>query len=154
MKEALFGILGGRVAGAHAIDLYAGTGALGIEALSRGAERATWVERESALVRLIRRNLMELGIEEPSRAARVVQGHVAPFLRRLNPESRLVLLADPPYDVGAPDLLRWIEAHPDGYAAAVLEHSLLETPGQELAEAARLDRRAYGNVGITVFTPL
>lgn len=153
VKEALFSILGGWISGAHVVDLYAGAGGLGIEALSRGAERVTWVERDPVLLALIRTNLASLGVNEPSASVHVVRSDVDAFLRRLEPGSRLILLADPPYREGAPGLLRWLAAHPSGYAAAILEHSAGETPGAELAPEAELDRRAYGNVGLTVITP-
>ncbi len=153
VKEALFSILGGCVDGADVVDLYAGTGALGIEALSRGAARVTWVERDPALVALVRQNLSSLGVAEPSAEARVLRGDAEAFLNRLAPDPRLVLLADPPYHEGAPGLLRWLARHPYGYAAAVLEHPARERPGEDLAPRARLDRRTYGSVGLTVFTP-
>jgi 16S rRNA (guanine966-N2)-methyltransferase len=153
VKEALFSILGDLLDGADVVDLYAGTGALGIEALSRGAARVTWVERDPALVTLVRENLASLGVAEPSVEARVLRGDAGAFLTRLAPDARLVLLADPPYHGGAPGLLRWLARHPDGYAAAALEHPARERPGEELVPHAELDRRAYGSVGLTVFTP-
>jgi 16S rRNA (guanine966-N2)-methyltransferase len=154
VKEALFSILGGFLDQADVVDLYAGTGALGIEALSRGAARVTWVERDPALATLVHENLASLGVAEPSPEARVVRANADAFLARLGPGPRLVLLADPPYDVGAPGLLRWLARHPRGYAAAALEHPAGESPGDELAGRARADRRTYGNVGLTVFTPI
>jgi 16S rRNA (guanine(966)-N(2))-methyltransferase RsmD len=154
VKEALFSILGDWIEGGDVVDLYAGSGALGIEALSRGAARVTWVERDPALVELIRANLSSLDVGEPSHEARIVRGDVDAFLARLGPDPRLVLLADPPYRVGASGLLRWLARHPQGYVAAVLEHAARESPGADLAARARLDRRTYGNVGLTVFTPL
>ena len=153
VREALFSILGEGILGARVVDLYAGSGALGIEALSRGAETVTWVEREPALVALIRENLASLGVAEPSPAARVVRGDVDRFLRRLEPHPRLVLLADPPYHGGAPGLLRWLAERPGGYAAAVLEHPAKTSPGEDLVPRTRVDRRTYGNVGVTVFLP-
>jgi 16S rRNA (guanine966-N2)-methyltransferase len=155
LREALFSILGGSVAGAPVVDLYAGTGALGIEALSRGAARVTWVERDARRVELVRSNLAALGVEEPSPSARVVRAAAGDFLRRLAPDPKLVLLADPPYRAGAPELLRWLVDHPRGYAVAALEHASGEAPGSDLAErgVARLDRRSYGNVAVTLFRP-
>lgn len=153
VKEALFSILGDRVAGAHVVDLYAGAGGLGIEALSRGAARVTWVERDPGLAALIRANLDSLGVAESPGVAAVVRSDANAFLRRLEPDPCMVLLADPPYDVGAPGLLLWLAAHPRGYAAAALEHRARETPGEERTLRARADRRTYGNVGLTIFAP-
>ena len=63
LREALFNILAPRIEGAVFADLYAGTGAVGIEALSRGARHAIFVEQKPAAVRVIRENLKALGIE-------------------------------------------------------------------------------------------
>lgn len=63
VREALFNLVGPRVEGKHAIDLFAGTGALGLEAISRGAARATFIERHFPTVRVIRENIASLGIE-------------------------------------------------------------------------------------------
>jgi 16S rRNA (guanine966-N2)-methyltransferase len=77
VKEALFSTLGPRVAGGRVLDLYAGSGALGIEALSRGAETATFVERDPRAVSVIRTNLEATGF---SGRARVVEAPVERFL--------------------------------------------------------------------------
>jgi 16S rRNA (guanine966-N2)-methyltransferase len=63
VREALFNLVGPRVEGKHAIDLFAGTGALGLEAISRGAARATFIERHFPTVRVIRENIASLEIE-------------------------------------------------------------------------------------------
>jgi len=64
LREAIFNLLGPAVRGTHAIDLFAGTGALGLEALSRGATRATLIERHLPTARVVRRNVAELGAED------------------------------------------------------------------------------------------
>jgi 16S rRNA (guanine966-N2)-methyltransferase len=83
------------VKGAAVLDLYAGSGALGIEALSRGAKWATFVDSDAAAARVIRENLRRLRIED----ARVVRGDVIAFLRRAAREGESWDLAfcDPPY---------------------------------------------------------
>lgn len=95
VKETLFGILADRVLDARVLDLYAGSGALGIEALSRGASDAVFVERGRDAVAAIRRNLAATRLGD---LARVVSGDVGRFLA--NPPDRgpydLVFL-DPPY---------------------------------------------------------
>jgi 16S rRNA (guanine(966)-N(2))-methyltransferase RsmD len=63
VREALFNLVGPRVEGKHVIDLFAGTGALGLEAISRGAVRATFIERHFPTVQVIRENIASLGIE-------------------------------------------------------------------------------------------
>ena len=91
LREALFNILAPRIEGAVFADLYAGTGAIGIEALSRGAARAIFVEQKHAAVKGIRENLRSLGIEG---RAEVRQGRVTAMIPRL--EADIVFL-DPPY---------------------------------------------------------
>jgi len=64
VREAVFNLLGPDVKGSHAIDLFAGTGALGLEAISRGAVRATLIERHLPTTRLIEQNAAALGVQE------------------------------------------------------------------------------------------
>lgn len=93
VREALFSILGS-LDGLRVLDLFAGSGALGIEALSRGAQDATFVDSSSAALDVIRRNLQELGVE-----AEVRGQPAAAFLqhaRRAGRQYDLVFL-DPPY---------------------------------------------------------
>jgi 16S rRNA (guanine966-N2)-methyltransferase len=96
VREALFARLSD-LDGVCVLDLYAGTGALGIEALSRGAERAVFVERSNASLSALRRNLRTLELDA---YARVVRGDVRGALRRLAGEGLRfdLVLADPPYD--------------------------------------------------------
>jgi len=82
----------GDVSGARVLDLYAGSGALGIEALSRGADSAVFVERDPRAVAAIERNLESLGVEEE-----VLREDVVGFLRRGSGTFDLVF-CDPPYD--------------------------------------------------------
>ncbi len=98
VREALFSILGEAVPGARVLDLFAGSGALGIEALSRGASSATFVERAPAALRVLRGNLAALGLE-----AQVVPGDAVKFLRTASAASRQydLLLLDPPYRLAA-----------------------------------------------------
>jgi 16S rRNA (guanine966-N2)-methyltransferase len=91
VREALFSMLGD-VSGARVLDLYAGSGALGIEALSRGAESAVFVERDPRAVLAIERNLESLGVEQE-----VLREDVVRFLRRGAGTFDLVF-CDPPYD--------------------------------------------------------
>ncbi len=108
LRETLFNVLAPRTIGAAFLDLYAGSGAVGLEALSRGAARVTFVERAPAALRVLRRNLVQLGIES---GYEVRAESVAAFLRsaaKASPKSKphevarpgryeLVFL-DPPYD--------------------------------------------------------
>ncbi len=98
VREALFASLGslGAVEGARVLDLFAGTGALGIEALSRGAASATFVDSDSTAVAAIRANLESTGLSD---RASVVRSDVMRFLETMCEPFDLVL-ADPPYAFG------------------------------------------------------
>lgn len=107
VREGVFSSLGDAVEGARVADLYAGTGALGIEALSRGADEALFVERDPGAVATIRENLERTGL---SSRATVVRSEVDRFLRRpAEPGFDLVFL-DPPYDDGVDAVLALTDA--------------------------------------------
>ena len=92
LREALFNVLAPRVAGTVFLDLYAGTGSVGIEALSRGARRAIFVEKSRAAAQVIRDNLLALGLEARSE---VFTSKPAPVVERLSAD---VVFVDPPYE--------------------------------------------------------
>lgn len=124
VREALFARLSD-LDGVCVLDLYAGTGALGIEALSRGAERAVFIERSNASLSALRRNLRTLELDT---FARVVRGDVRGALRRLAGEGLRfdLVLADPPYDdpsVAAPLALLVSGRLLAPGATVVVEHS-------------------------------
>lgn len=101
-REGLFASLGTAVDGAKVLDLYAGTGAMGIEALSRGASNATFVERSRPAIAALERNLEKTHLA--SRAG-VVASETSAFLRRGSSEAPFdLVLLDPPYDLGSPEL--------------------------------------------------
>jgi 16S rRNA (guanine(966)-N(2))-methyltransferase RsmD len=93
LRETLFDVLAGRVEGAVFVDAYAGTGAVGIEALSRGAARCVFIEISRRAVQAIRENLHALGIEE---RASVVAGKVAAAMDR---QAADIVFVDPPYEM-------------------------------------------------------
>jgi 16S rRNA (guanine966-N2)-methyltransferase len=93
LREALFNILTPRINGAVFVDAYAGTGAVGIEALSRGAARCVYIEIGRRAVEAIRENLHVLGIEGRSS---VVAGKAAAALERIEGD---ILFLDPPYEM-------------------------------------------------------
>ena len=96
VREALFDILGEKIRGARFLDLYAGTGAVGIEALSRGAASCLFVEEDPRNVRVIRANLRACDLEE---SAEVYQGRLPSCLSYLARETPVDLaFVDPPYE--------------------------------------------------------
>jgi 16S rRNA (guanine(966)-N(2))-methyltransferase RsmD len=92
MRESLFSILAPRISGAIFLDLYAGTGAVGIEALSRGAERAIFVEQNQAAAEIVRGNLKSLGLEHRGRVWQGRASNVIPKIERAD-----IAFLDPPY---------------------------------------------------------
>ena len=124
LRETLFNVLAPRVGGARVVDGFAGTGALGIEALSRGAAHVTFVERDPRALKLIRLNLERCTVE-PARYA-MIRGDFLHDLRggREGTRADLVLL-DPPYD---------LESLEGALAAA---EGLLETDGVVVLEHAK-----------------
>jgi 16S rRNA (guanine966-N2)-methyltransferase len=155
VRQALFNILGGLVDGAEVADLCCGAGTLGIEALSRGAARVTFVDVAPASLAATRANLHDCGAEPSLWLA--VRGDAARWLaRRLaaGDDPPLLVLADPPY---GGDALRKIAAvlaaaDPAGVAAVVLEHAPDAAPGLELT-AWDADTRVYGNTALTILRP-
>jgi 16S rRNA (guanine966-N2)-methyltransferase len=92
LRESLFNILASKIEGVTFVDAYAGTGAVGIEALSRGAARAIFIERSKAATEIIRENLRALALIN---RAEILQGRVAQYL----PHRRAgIVFLDPPYD--------------------------------------------------------
>jgi 16S rRNA (guanine966-N2)-methyltransferase len=157
VKESLFGALGQeRLADATVLDLYAGSGALAIEALSRGAAQAVLVERDHAAVDAIRSNLATTRLRSQ---ARVQASTVATFLAGKPPAEHpfdLVFL-DPPYGTTADDVARVLDALDEsgwlaGGATVVLERSTDAGPVPAPESWETTWERAYGDTLVTVLT--
>jgi 16S rRNA (guanine(966)-N(2))-methyltransferase RsmD len=116
-KEGLFSSLAPELPGSSVMDLFAGTGSLGIEALSRGADRTVFVERNRGALDVLRDNLVRARLSD---RAEVVASDAASFLS--NPPSRVagpfdLVLADPPYDAAAHEVVALLEGPPEGWLA-------------------------------------
>ena len=150
VREALFDLVG-PVDGASVIDLYAGSGALGLEALSRGASRCVFAETDPAACRVIRRNLEQLGLV----GGRVVQRDAVAFLRGevAGGARHDLVLADPPYERWA-EVERGLAAHRPAVVApsglAVIETSARVEPQLPLD---LVTSRRYGSARLTLFAP-
>jgi 16S rRNA (guanine(966)-N(2))-methyltransferase RsmD len=95
LRETLFNVLAPRIEGAAFLDLYAGSGAVGIEALSRGAARVVFVERADSAVRALRANLAKLEVQE---GFRIAPAGVSSYLRNVVGAAFDIVYLDPPYD--------------------------------------------------------
>ena len=118
LRETLFDILTPRIEGTTFLDAYAGTGAVGMEALSRGAAHAFFLERHHGALELIRQNLASLGVE---RRATVVPG---PVLLTLPNQHADIVFLDPPYDLEREYGAVMEVLGEDPPAIAVVQHSV------------------------------
>ena len=152
VREALFDILGGRITGAAFGDLYAGTGAVGLEALSRGASSCVFIECEGNAVEALQRNIQLLGVAARSRVI-AVNASKALDLLDSGGGALDICFCDPPYaDDRWPILLAGMGARaavaPGGLL--VVEHALKTPPpcpvGMEQGRSYR-----YGDTGLVVF---
>jgi 16S rRNA (guanine(966)-N(2))-methyltransferase RsmD len=151
VKEAIFNIVGHVIEDARVLDLFAGSGAIGIEALSRGAAHVTFVDREPRGLAILRQNLDALGLKE---RARVVRADVARWLDTSPDEVKqadLVFL-DPPYGDEVLDLaLKALDRAP-GDHTVVAEYSRHQT--LPALSRLRLEReRRYGDTMVAVLRP-
>jgi len=152
VREALFSILGD-ISNLDALDLYAGSGGLGFEALSRGAASATFVDEARGALAAIRHNAEKLGV---GARARVLAGDVSKVMGRLAREKRrfgLVFL-DPPYELhGVPRVLKALGDSPLvlPWSAVVYEHSVRTDPMDEFEGLLRQSTRVYGDTGLTFY---
>ncbi len=97
MRETLFNVLQAQVAGSKFLDLFAGTGSVGIEALSRGAESCTFVERNAGCIKTIRHNLVLSKLEDKARVIREDALRFLSGIQRRVAEPFDIVFVDPPY---------------------------------------------------------
>ena len=153
-REALFSILGKRVEGISVLDLYAGSGALGIEAFSRGAALVTFVEADRNVLQVLQGNIRESDMPDRCRAVHgkveVSEGRimsVAPFG---------LILADPPYaDFPGDRLLHWASKPGlfDPSGLLVMERSRRTEPAEGQGTGFRLERSVrYGRVALDFYS--
>ena len=150
VKEGLFSALQFDIEGRKVLDLFAGTGQLGIECLSRGASQAVFVDRRADAVKLIRENLK---ITDLSERARVVAGDSMEFLNALREKFDIIFL-DPPYEAGLLEpalahIARFDMLSPHGIIAAEspADRQLPAlTPPYSIYRTYR-----YGKIGLTIY---
>ena len=145
VREAIFNALGsmGPIEGATVLDLFAGSGALGIEALSRGASHATFVDKDHRAAQLVRANLRETGL---GHLATVVQGDARRYLAE-HPERVDVAFLDPPYAYADGE---WAVLLGDLAAGRLVVESDREVPLPSLWEVHRTKK--YGGTVVVLAT--
>lgn len=139
VREAWLSIVAPELSGARVLDLFAGSGALGLEALSRGAAHATFVEMHEGALDALRSNIAALGATEQTTVHR---GDAMRFITTLGPEDYDVVLADPPFSIDyAPRLLEAWRRQPFGRLLAVEHHPRTTLVGD--------DTRRWGDIAVT-----
>ncbi|HEY8392148.1 MAG TPA: 16S rRNA (guanine(966)-N(2))-methyltransferase RsmD [Capillibacterium sp.] len=151
VREALFNILGGSFAGGRVLDLFAGSGALGIEALSRGARTVYFVEKDPKGLRLLKENLQRL--PEVTAEIRILPGDVLRVLPKLSREAAPfdLILMDPPYQARLwSGVLALLSGLPllaaDGQI--VVEIPKYDRLPEQIGRFQRVDKRVYGEVSL------
>jgi len=155
VKESIFNILRVEMEGKVVLDLFAGTGNLGIEALSRGAKKAIFVERKRQAIRLIQRNLTQLGLEERSEIVPKDADRAIGILKQRG-ESFDLILIDPPYEKGLiQKTLMKLRFHPIYHKDSILviEHNRREPLPDTVAGWNLIRQRRIGDTIISFLTP-
>jgi 16S rRNA (guanine(966)-N(2))-methyltransferase RsmD len=152
LRETLFNVLGPSVSGATVMDAFAGTGAVGIEALSRGAVRVTFVESDPRAITLLQRNIAHAGVENA--CAIIRDDFMTPRSQRREVPARYDLVfLDPPYDI--PNIERVLaaaaaRAEPGG--RVVFEHSRRRALPDAAPGAARYRLLEAGDSALSFYT--
>ena len=153
VREALFNIIGGKVLEASVLDLFSGTGALGIEALSRGASMGVFVDNSARSLAVLQKNLDLCNLHP---CTRMIRWDIAKSLNCLQayPHTFDLVFMDPPYRCGLvplamQHLLQSQCLAPE--ALLVAEHEALAPPNIESSHLICTDTRRYGRTGISLF---
>jgi 16S rRNA (guanine966-N2)-methyltransferase len=148
VRESLFNILSPEIAGTVFVDAYAGTGAVGIEALSRGARHAIFIEKDRAAANLIKSNLADLKAEA---RARVIHGPAALYLGSIEAD---IVFIDPPYPKEREyhAALDAMESRPPGLA--IVQHSTRFALADDYGPLHRTRMVKYGDNALSFFRPL
>ncbi len=155
VKQTLFAILDPDLRGAIVLDLFAGSGAAGIEALSRGAAHATFVERDAAAIKVIKANLERTKLAD---RATVTKSDVLGWLRdpvRAHAPPATIVLLDPPYDdsaalIGALEALTQLVSPT---ARVVAKHFWRDAPPAHVGLLASDRERRFGDTTLTFYRP-
>jgi len=149
-RESLFNLLESRVAldGADVLDLFGGTGALGLEAVSRGAQAVTFVEQQSRVLKYARQNAADLEVAD---VCWFLRADAVGYLERYSGPPYDVIFADPPYDLEAMARLPGLALpHVKPHGAFVLEHDKrISFEGHPNLDTSR----SYGRTLVSVFLP-
>ncbi len=148
VKEAVFSIIQFMLPYASVLDLFAGSGQIGIEALSRGAKKATFVDSGKAPREVIRENLLLTGFTKQSR---VINQDVVDFIQTAVEVYDIIFL-DPPYHMGYPEkILPCLERILSDDGIVLVEHANDETLPEEIPGLVQKKRYRYGKTAVTTY---
>jgi 16S rRNA (guanine966-N2)-methyltransferase len=149
VRQALFNILGS-LDGARVLDVFAGSGAMGIEALSRGAAWATFIDSAKPALVAIRENLADLGLDD---RATVLAGDAVKLVALPPAEPYTLVLVDPPYrtDLATRAVLALPRTSLAEGARIVIEHDRRNPPPEPLGSLLRTDERRYGDTVVSFY---
>lgn len=153
VREAIFNIIAHHQSNRHALDLFSGTGAMGLEALSRGAVHCTFVDNSKTALTVLKKNIEICGVGERTRTINWDIGKSLACLRSSPPFD--LIFMDPPYHscLIEPALLHLHEmAVLDQGALLVIEHGADETIPEQGHDYQTMDHRRYGKTGISILT--
>jgi 16S rRNA (guanine966-N2)-methyltransferase len=148
VRGAVFNLLGQFFEGGVVLDLYAGTGALALEALSRGCERAVCVEEDRAAAEVVRRNAEGCGF---AGRVEVVRARVEQAVARLPAGGFDLVFIDPPYAAGPEAALVASERITRAGGRVVAEHDARRPPADAYGALQLSDRREYGDTGVSIY---
>lgn len=147
VRGSLFNIIASELEGASVLDAFAGTGSLGLEALSRGAKHATFIERDKAAQSILQENIEMLGVQN---ATKLIRASVASWLETAEGQEFDIIFADPPYQDTQFSTVEKLLGLLKPMGLMVLSH-----PGKGEISLQNgivvVDNRSYGNAYLTLF---
>lgn len=154
VRQAVFNLVGERLKGARVLDLFSGSGALGIEALSRGAISAYFVDIDPLVIKVLKDNLSACGLMD---RAQVIKAEVLRFLKRGNKDEPFqVIFADPPYGRGIAQSCL-LELAKGGWlgkgSVLIVEHSRWESLAERAGGLVLVNRKSYGDTMVSLYSP-
>lgn len=146
IRGALFNSLGRKVRNARVLDTYAGTGAIGLEALSRGAKAAWFVERDTLAFKIMSANIALVGAEEQSNTSRASLGA---WVKTYKGEPFSLIFADPPYNRPQDELVEKLLKFLTPNGLLILSHPTRHEP--ILLKSELVEQRTYGDATLSFF---
>jgi 16S rRNA (guanine(966)-N(2))-methyltransferase RsmD len=153
VKESIFSMIQGRVEGRTVLDLFAGTGTLGLEALSQGAKKAIFVEKDGSCLKMLLKNRDLCGFQDEAEIISLHAEVALKFLKRRAEKVDLVFI-DPPYGSGYVEkTLRFINAHDmvNGGGLIVAQHRFGEDIAPQWERLSLQKRKRHGDTMISIF---